>query len=126
LPMLASVALAIAAGVAFHRLRGPLRTGRIALTCLALAGLAFDGWMKPIPLLSRPGRIILPPVPDAAVLELPADDLTLSVAAMFRATEHQRPLVNGYSGYTPPHYELLTRSLKRGDPTAIQELAPGR
>jgi hypothetical protein len=124
--MLASLALAVAAGLAFHWLWRNLRKGRAALMTVVLAGLAFDGWMKPIPLLSRPGRILLPAIPGASVLELPADDLTLNVGAMFRATVHQRPLVNGYSGYTPPHYELMTTALKRGDPTVIQELAQGR
>src|SRR6185436_9526411 len=124
--MLAALALAIAAGIAFHRLADRFPRARRALLAIALAGLALDGWMKPIPLLSRPGRIILPAVADAAVLELPADDVTHSVGAMFRATQHGRPLVNGYSGYTPPHYDLLMAALNRGDPTAIQQFAEGR
>ena len=44
---------------------------------------------------------------NAVVLELPADDSGVNIAAMYRAIQHGRPLVNGYSGHTPPHYGLL-------------------
>jgi hypothetical protein len=39
---------------------------------------------------------------------------------------HRRPLVNGYSGHTPPHYKVLTTSLSRGDYTGLLYLARGR
>jgi hypothetical protein len=34
--------------------------------------------------------------------------------------------VNGYSGYIPPHYQVLGLSIRRDDPSAIIELARGR
>jgi F5/8 type C domain-containing protein len=48
------------------------------------------------------------------------------VAAMYRQTQHGLPLINGYSGHTPPHYAILSIALRRGDPSVITELARGR
>jgi hypothetical protein len=79
-----------------------------------------------MPLSPPPGRVMLPDVPGAAVLELPADDDRTNAAAMYRAMSHGRPLVNGYSGHTPPHYRILSAALRRGDPTVLTELARGR
>jgi hypothetical protein len=45
---------------------------------------------------------------------------------MYRAMQHGRPLVNGYSGHTPPHYTVLSTATERGDPSAVAELARGR
>jgi hypothetical protein len=82
--------------------------------------------MRPMPMAGPPGRLVLPEVTSAAVLELPADDAAVSVAAMYRAMFHRRPLINGYTGYTPPHYAILTLALRRGDPSVATELARGR
>jgi hypothetical protein len=60
------------------------------------------------------------------VLELPADDPAINTAAMYRAMEHRRPLVNGYSGHTPRHYDLLSQALRRGDPGILTDLGRGR
>ena len=49
------------------------------------------------------------------MIELPVDDTDVSVHAMYRSMFHRRPLVNGYSGYIPPHYRILALSLWRGD-----------
>jgi hypothetical protein len=38
---------------------------------------------------------------------------------MFRMMQHGRPIVNGYSGHTPPHQRILSSALQRGDPSAI-------
>jgi hypothetical protein len=92
---------------------------------VALAGLTMDGAMKPMPLASPPPRAPLPPG-DAVVLELPADDARVNVAAMYRAMEHGRALVNGYSGYSPPHFTILALALRRGDASPLAALAAGR
>lgn len=94
---------------------------------LVIAGLLVDGWTEPLPLIPPPGRLTLTGVPgNAAVLELPPDDRLLSLYAMYRALSHHHPLVNGYSGYVPPHYEILGLAIRRDDPTAVAELARGR
>jgi hypothetical protein len=50
--------------------------------------------------------------PEGSVLaELPLGYPDFDQRAMFYATVHWRPLVNGYSGFTPPHYGRLTAML---------------
>jgi len=88
--------------------------------------LLIDGWLRAMPLAAPPGRVILPDIPQALVVELPANDGAIDVAAMYRQTLHGRPIANGYSGHTPPHYVLLSLALGRGDPSVLTQLARGR
>jgi hypothetical protein len=124
--MLAVLCLTTAAGVGLARMRDAWPQLRYAAVVLACAGLILDGWMQPMPLGVPPGRLELPHVPGAALLELPADDARVSIAAMYRSMAHRYPLINGYSGYTPPHYVILGESMRRDDPSAVLELARGR
>ena len=124
--MMATLCAAAGAAVAAARLAPRALWGRVAFGVLAAAGLVLDGWMRPMPLTAPPARVVLPDVQNAVVLELPADDSGVNVAAMYRAIQHGRPLVNGYSGHTPPHYVLLTTSLMRGDPSPLTYFAAGR
>jgi hypothetical protein len=124
--MLASLTLAVAAGLALRSVTAGRRIAPAVWAAIAILGLSMDGWMKPLPLVNRPGRILLPDVQDAIVLELPCDDEGLNVSAMYRAMLHGRPLINGYSGYAPPHYRILGHSMRRGDSSAVLELARGR
>ena len=39
--------------------------------------------------------------------------------------DHRRPLVNGYSGYVPPHYAILEIALRDDDLEALEELTQG-
>ena len=124
--MIASLCLSISAGMAVSRLARLGRSRGRAIGAAALLGLALDGWTSAIPLGVPPPRAVLPPLRDAAVLELPADDARVSVAAMYRAMSHGLPLVNGYSGHIPPHYAILSQALRRGDASPLVLLARGR
>ena len=124
--MLGTLCLAIAAGLAVARVLPERRPLRTLVAALAIAGLAADGWMVSMPLAAPPGRVILPDVPDAVVLELPANGGVTDRAAMYRSMQHGRPIVNGYSGHTPQHYVILSRALRRQDPGVLTELARGR
>ncbi len=124
--MYATLCLSIAAGLAFCTLMRRTTRARIAIGMVCFTGLFFDCWMRPMPLAGPPGRLVLPEAASAAVIELPADDAAVNVAAMYRAIYHGRPLINGYSGYTPPHYSILTLGLRRDDPSIATELARGR
>ena len=96
-------------------------------SALVLGGLAIDGWMDPLPMIPPPGRQLLANAPaDAAILELPPDETSVSINAMYRALFHHRPVINGYSGHFPPHYRILSQALRRRDPSPIVELARGR
>ena len=77
-------------------------------------------------LLFAPGRLDLPDVPRAALLELPPDNTDVSVRAMFRSIHHRHPVINGYSGPSRPHYEIFRQSLRRHDSSPIVELARDR
>jgi hypothetical protein len=124
--MLATLCAAVAAGVAFSMIAPRSRTVLWLAGILAIVGLVTDGWMRAMPLLAPPGRLALPNGTNGAVLELPPDEGAVDVAAMYRQTQHGLPIINGYSGHTPPHYAILSIALRRGDPSVITELAQGR
>jgi hypothetical protein len=70
--------------------------------------------------------VILPGPHQAAVMELPIDNTDIGIGSMYRSMFHGRPLVNGYSGHFPPHYNVLSLSLWRGDISALFYLARRR
>jgi hypothetical protein len=124
--MLMALCLAVAGGLGLDMLLPATRARRAVLAAIVLLGISMDGWIEPMGVSVPPGRVELPSVPAAAVLELPPDDATVNIGAMFRSMSHRLPVVNGYSGYIPPHYAILGQSLRRQDPSAIVELARGR
>lgn len=114
--MLAAITLAVAAAVAFWRLtkdRG-WRT-RQALFAAVVIGVLVDGWIAPFRVVSAPEPLAMPSaVPaQAAVLELPIGVFE-DAEAMFHSIFHGRRILNGMSGYEPPHYPLLRLSLEEG------------
>jgi hypothetical protein len=48
---------------------------------------------------------------DAVLIELPLGPPDFDLRAMFYSVVHWRPLVNGYSGFYPPHYGRLITAL---------------
>jgi hypothetical protein len=124
--MLFALCLAVAGGIGLAQMMPTSRRWRAVLVGCVAIGLLLDGAIQPLTGSPPPGRIELPKVPAAAVLELPPDDTGVSVGAMFRSMSHRLPLINGYSGHIPPHYDILGQSLRRDDPSAVIELARGR
>jgi len=124
--MLATLTLSLAAAIAAARLAPAGRTRRALAGALIAAGLFVDGWIDEMPMAAPPQRVIIDAPADAPVLELPAGDPFLNTAAMYRAIWHGRPLVNGFSGHTPRHYDLLATALMRGDPSILTHYARGR
>lgn len=123
--MLACLSLAAAAAVAFARIAPARPRLRAALGVLAIAGLLADGWIDSMELHAAPGRIVVPDVRDALVIELPLEP-AVGTAAMYRAIEHRRPLLSGYSGHFPPHYRIFASALQRDDPSPFLFFATGR
>jgi hypothetical protein len=106
MPALAT--LSAAGALAFVRLGLGDSRRRWAAAAVMAAVLA-EGWMHDLPLYPVPqawtradiGRF-------AAAVELPiTEDLFAETAAMMRATSHERPVLNGNSGYYPPEYWVL-------------------
>ena len=123
--MLATLCIAVAAAIAAARLAPRRKLLRVIAGAVVALGLFIDGWIDTMPLSAPPGRAFMSAPQDSVVIELPLAD-AVSTAAMYRAIAHRRPLVNGYSGHTPAHYELLSWSLEQGDPTPLQHFARGR
>jgi hypothetical protein len=48
---------------------------------------------------------------DGALVELPLGYPDFDLRAMYYSTVHWRPILNGYSGFYPPHYERLALAL---------------
>jgi len=124
--MIGTCTLAIASALAVARLRPYARGWRAAFVTAVIAGLAADGLMEAVPLAQPPARVMLQDAETAAVVEIPADDPFVNAAAMYRQISHQRPLVNGYTGHTPPHYSVLTFALARSDTSILTALARDR
>lgn len=123
--MLATLCISIAAGLGFALIAPVNPRRRSLVAALVVIGLLLDGWTRSMPLVTPPGRLMLPADREAVLLDLPLDEGSINVAAMYRQTEHGRPIVNGYSGHTPPHYAILSIALRRQDPSIITELARG-
>jgi hypothetical protein len=124
--MLMALCLSVAGGIGLGLLLPLARVRRTLTVAAVMAAIAADGAIDPVGVSTPPGRIDLPRVPAAAVLELPPDSVPVSIGAMHRSISHGLPLINGYSGYIPPHYDILSQSLRRDDPSAVLELARGR
>src|SRR6266498_5102373 len=59
----------------------------------------------------------------AVVIELPIAEWDLAPVYMYWSTQHWHPLVNGYSGFSPPDYtETLTRLRNFPDDRSIERL----
>lgn len=126
--MLVALCLSAAAGLAFVRItRGWSAASRTGFAALMAAGVLVDGWVDPFVLEVPPAPLIVPArIPaDAAVLELPSDVFE-DAAAMYRATMHGRPTLNGLSGYGPPHYGALQSALRDEDTGVLDAIAVDR
>jgi hypothetical protein len=123
--MPAALCLAVATALAAARLLPRGRRG-YAWTAVAAIAIAFEGWISWLPLVPLPPRA---PLLEAlgseatAVLELPLGECEDEYAAMYRATFHRLPMVNGFSGHTPPHYYPLSTGLRAHDEGALEAVA---
>ncbi len=127
--MIGTLCLAMAASLAVAQLsKSGLFRGhwRLLAGATVLAGLIVDGITLPIPLIFPPGRLLLPVSQQATVIELPIDDPYTSLRAMYRSIFHRHPIVNGYSGHAPQHYNILSLALHRGDASPFFYLARRR
>ena len=91
----------------------------VAVVCL---GVLADGWIH-LPLEAAPlrGPKDWPGV--AAVLELPPGSPRVDFPAMFRSMFHERPIVNGFSGYAPPFYVPLVHAIRDDQLEVLREVA---
>jgi hypothetical protein len=124
--MLAVLCLAVAAALAFARLTARLeRRGRYALAVLCAGAVIAESW--PATTLAAPPPAIraLRRAAAGPVIELPLGITERDAAAEYRSIDHGHPLVNGYSGYEPPTYRVLSLALGVDDGDVLKELAAG-
>ena len=112
-----AVACALALGYIVERwpaLRRPI-VGIVAVLLLV------EAWPAALPLIEAPAWR---PSNTSAVsrLELPTGSIP-DLIALYRATQHRRPLANGYSGYFAPHYGAQQELLGRRNPAVLSHLA---
>ena len=76
-----------------------------------------EGLAMPSARIFRPGRApavyrqIARQRPDAVVAELPIGQPDYDLRAVYYSVVHWRPVLNGYSGFFPPHYGQLVTAL---------------
>ena len=119
----ACCALAVLAGFGFQSLRRMVRRRPAHNTLLAavLVVIAVEYGSAPMILGDVPTAVpdlykMLQSRERAPIIEFPLVGWDLSVHYMYWSIHHWHPLVNGYSGYTPPDYNE-TRQLMRASPT---------
>ena len=119
--ILATLCLAIAAAMGVARITMRWPRLRPWFPALVSALVVLEGWPRPIGMLPRPTARPAH-TPAIARLELPMNPARDAIA-LYRATEHRRPLINGYSGYFAPHYWALQYMLEQRDGAALARLS---
>lgn len=124
--MTATVCLAVIGAMVFARLTERLGRLRWVAAAIVAFGVMSDTWMSAMPLADTPKPFAVLSCGGQAtgpIVELPLGHTYPDVAAMYRQMTHGRPLVNGYSGYFPPHYAALRFGLTLRDPDVLTQLA---
>ena len=123
--MTVTLCLAVIGAMAFARLTAQLGRLKSAVMAVVVFGILADTWMTAMPLadIPKPFAALECGQGTGPIIELPLGYTYPDVAAMYRQMSHGRPLVNGYSGYFPPHYGSLRFGLMLRDPDVLTELA---
>ena len=124
--MTTTLCLAVIGALVFDRLASRLGRTRMAMAAIVAIGVLADTWLTAMPLAETPKpfrALACAGDAKAPLIELPLGYTYPDVSAMYRQMSHGRPLVNGYSGYFPPHYAALRWGLKLRDPDVLTRLA---
>jgi len=119
--MLFVLCVAEAAALAFARLTP--RGANTFLIAVVAGAIGLEGWVARMEVARVPSHLDLAGIDRGAiVVELPMIDDYSDTAAMLRATQNGHALVNGFSGYIPPHYGLLQEGLRGFDSSVLGAL----
>jgi len=124
--MTVTLCLAVIGAMVFARLTEKVGRMRLVAAAIVACGVLADTWLAAMPLAEMPKPFeVLSCAGDARgpMVEFPLGPIYSDVAAMYRQMSHHRPLINGYSGYFPPHYTALQRGLSLRDPDILTQLA---
>ena len=116
--------LAVATALGFSTLAPRRRELRLTVAGLLSIAVLADGWLREMPIATPPEHWANVEPRDAgrALLEVPLGP-EWDAAATFRAAHHRRRVINGVSGYDPPHYALLQNGLNSHDPSVLPAIA---
>jgi hypothetical protein len=120
--MFVGLALSVLAGFGVVRTcRGRSRSTQIAIAAIAIALVTFESRMRLQTFVDLPDRAPavyawLATAPRGVVCEYPVGPLEgrsgpQDATYMYYSARHWQPLVNGYSGFTPPSYAALVDAL---------------
>lgn len=122
--VLGAFCLAMAAGLGLSRLQRLWPRAKTVLTIVAAAGVLADGWIVGLPMAQAPKRHqgVEALASRDPLVELPLGP-NWDAAATYRSIGHRRPVLNGVSGYDPPHYAPLLIGLGARDPQMLEAIA---
>ena len=117
--MVVGMALSVFVGFGVARITRLAHSRRLALTAVVILSALVFAEYRSTPILAhaktQPPRMyeFLPAGSDSILLELPLvqPDLAIEPVYMYFSTFHWRRLVNGYSGFSPPSYQVLLEKL---------------
>jgi hypothetical protein len=126
---LGAVAVLAGFGLAHLRAAWPRRAAAIAVISTAL--VTVEAWRAPVGFVDalRPPAVyeVLAGYPDAVIAEFPLFDrhaIFHNAPYMLYSTTHWKPMINGYSGFTPDSYERHWEAVRQfPQPAAIAALA---
>src|SRR5262249_23468728 len=97
---------------------------RLPLALLTSAAIVAESWVSGMPVEAAPADLCPPPAERAsALLVLPLGGTGNDLRAMYQGLAWSMPVVNGYSGHTPPHYQSLRYGLAERDHNMLAELS---
>jgi hypothetical protein len=117
---LATMCMAAAAALAVAHVGARWRALRPVLPAAIAALMIVESWPLPLTLEKEPTARPAHARANAR-LDLPFS-FGHDLKVLYRAIEHRRPVVNGYSGYFAPHYGALQHLLERHDPMVLAHL----
>jgi len=122
--MIGTLCLAVAAGLGFQAIVRAKKAVTYGACAIVSAGILADGWLTKLPSLEAPHLWTSIAGADARLplLELPLGP-DFDNAATFRTIGHHRAVMNGVSGFDPPHYGALHVGLRSRDPEMLPAIA---
>lgn len=115
---LLALALAVLVAFAVRRVAGPRPA--VWVSASALAAVLADG-ATTISAVRLPETVQADTWGVDMVLEIPLETFR-DAAAMSGSFTHGRQVVNGYSGFGPPHYAVLSSAIREGRVSVVDEL----
>ena len=119
--VLGTLCLAIAAALAIARITSRWPRTQRWLPLAACAFILVEAWPRPMRVIPAPDPRPIQ-VPAVARLEFPVNPAHDAIV-LYRAAQHRRPVINGYSGYFAPHYWSLQYLLEQRDPAILSRLS---